>query len=230
MGFILARRILKAHPNGFVGAIVEGKRSIGKSSYCIKVMKEVYQTVHSCDDKEAYEYSLANIIFTMDDIIETLRKSRKTRVMIPVLTWDDAGVGGSSMQWFLNMRGVQSLKAIMDTVRTATTGLLLNCPDREGLTKMLRGYDDYLVTISVLDGWYKRSARGYNVYKLPSGMRRIYRSFDDRYSCYLPKWVYDKYMLQRNSYLDDALKAVEDMKHKMEWKGKRKKVDAVVNV
>jgi hypothetical protein len=42
MGFILAKRIVKRHPNGFLGVIIEGKRGMGMSSYCIKVMKEVY--------------------------------------------------------------------------------------------------------------------------------------------------------------------------------------------
>jgi hypothetical protein len=218
MGFVLAKKIVKAHPNGFVGAVVEGKRAIGKSSYCIKVMKEVYQNLYDCGDNEAYQLALDHILFDMDDVVRTLHEARQKDSMIPVVTWDDAGVHGSNLQWFINMRGVQELKSITDTVRTAVTGLLLNCPDREGLAKVLRGYNDFLVTITKIDTPYLRSARGYNVYKLPSGMKRIYRNFDDRYSCYLPNWVYDKYMEQRNRYLDKALIAVEHMRDKLKKK------------
>lgn len=224
MGFILAQKIVKAHPNGFVGAVIEGKRAIGKSSYCIKVMKEVYKTIHNCSETEAWDFALNHIIFTMDDIVKTLRESRQKREMIPVVTWDDAGVHGSSIQWFINMKGVQEMKAITDTVRTATTGLLLNCPDREGLTKTLRGYNDFLVTITKMDGHNLRSARGYNIYKLPSGMKRVYRNFDDRYSCHLPNWVYEKYMEQRNQYLDKALEAIDTMKKDIKWKGTAKAI------
>jgi len=215
MGFILAKRIVTQHPNGFVGAIVEGKRAVGKSAYAIKVMKEVYQTIYDCDDEQGYRLALDHIIFSMDDIVKTLSESRRKNEMIPVVCWDDAGVHGSNLQWFINMKGVQELKAITDTVRSAVTGMILTCPDREGLAKMLRGYNDYMVTISKTEGVYERSARGYNVYKLPSGMKRIYRNFDDRYSCYLPKWVYDKYMKTRHRYLDDALASVQAMKKKL---------------
>lgn len=181
-------------------------------------MKEVYQTMYDCNDKEAYEHALHHIVFDLDDVVRTLREARQKEKMIPVLVWDDAGIHGSSIQWFLNMRGIQEMKAVTDTVRSATSGFLLNCPDREGLTKVLRGYNDYLVTITKLQTPYTRSARGYNIYKLPSGMKRIYRNFDDRYSCYLPKEVYEKYMKERHKYLDRALDAIEEMKNKMQKK------------
>lgn len=224
MGLILAQKIIKNHPNGFIGALVEGRRGIGKSSYCIKVMKEVYQSLNNCNDDTAYKMALDHMVFSMDDVIRILKESRKNNKMIPALCWDDTGVHGSNLQWFINMKGVQELKSIMDTVRTAVTGMLLNCPDREGLAKVLRGYDDYLVSISKLDGHYLRSARGYNVYKLPSGMKRVYRNFDDRFSCYLPNRVYQEYMEGRMRYLDEALDAVEHMKEKLKHKSDKVKV------
>jgi hypothetical protein len=46
-------------------------------------------------------------------------------------------------------------------------------------------------------------------------MKRVYRNFDDRYSCYLPKWVYNKYMKMREAYLDEAIEAIELMKKKV---------------
>ena len=214
MALILAKRILKAHPNGFVGATVEGRRGVGKSSYCIKIMKEVYKEYYGCSESKAYEHALKHVMFNIDDIIPVLKNARKNNEMIPVLCWDDAGVHGSSMQWFIDMHKINILKAMFDTVRSATTGLLLNCPDRGGLLKMLRSYDDYVVTISIVDTPYERSARGYNIYKLPSGMRRVYKNFEDRYSCYLPKKVYNDYMVMRNSYLDKAVAVMEDIQKK----------------
>ena len=77
MGLILAHKIIQAHPNGFVGAIVEGKRGVGKSSYCIKVMKEVYQTLYHCSDDEAYDYALYYTVFKLEDMIALIQKARE---------------------------------------------------------------------------------------------------------------------------------------------------------
>jgi len=221
MGFILAKKILQAHPHGFVGAIVEGKRGVGKSSYCIKVMKEIYQSIYDCNDDKAYEYALKYIVFKLDDLIGLVRQARVKQQMIPVLTWDDAGVHGSNLQWFINMHGVQHLRAVTDTIRTGVTGFVLNCPDKTGLLKNLRNYDDLTVQIIKSRGTtgkynsYSRIARGYNQFKLPSGTVRIYKNFEDDYSCHLPNHIYEQYNTTRQSYLDEAILAIEDMKHKV---------------
>ena len=69
MGLILAKRIVSAHPHGFRSGIVEGRQGVGKSAYCIKVMKEVFQVLYDLDDKAAYRMALKHIMFSMDDII-----------------------------------------------------------------------------------------------------------------------------------------------------------------
>ena len=50
------------------------------------------------------------------------------------------------------------------------------------------------------DGW-QRQARGYKIKTTPVGQRRIYKNFEDNYSCYLPDWVFEKYMAKRKFYL-----------------------------
>lgn len=222
MGLVLTNRILKAHPNGFVGAIVEGKRGVGKSSYCIKVMKGVYQELYGLNDEDAYNMALEHVLFDLDDVIPFLKKAIDSDSMIPVVTWDDAGVHGSNIRWFTNMHQVELLKAMTDTVRTGVTGLLLNCPERSGLLKILRNYNDYIVDIIKTGSGggrgynsYGRYARGYNLYRLPSGTVRVYKNFQDEYSCYLPKWVYEKYMIERKKYFQKAVEAMEAMQKKM---------------
>jgi len=221
MSFVLAKRILKAHPHGFVGAIVEGKRGVGKSSYCIKVMKDAYQTFYGLDDVEAYEYALDHLLFDLNEVIPFLKKAAYSDEMVLVVTWDDAGVHGSSFRWFTNMRQVEILKAMTDTIRTGVTGFILNCPNRMGLLKVLREYDDYIIDIVKENGsrangsmGYERMARGYNLFRLPSGTRRVYKSFEDHYSCYLPEWVYEKYMKKRNTYFQKAVDEMERLQKK----------------
>jgi len=215
MSLVLTKRILRSHPNKFVGAIVEGHRGVGKSAYCIKIMKEVYQEYYNCSEYKAYNIALDHMLFDLDDVIPFLKNASDSDSIVPVVTWDDAGVHGSSIRWFTNLRQVELLKAMTDTIRTAVTGFLINCPDRSSLLKVLRNYDDYTVKISVLDGNYMRQARGYNVYKLPSGSRRVYKNFADNFSCYIPKEIYNKYMVMRKSYFDKAVAAMEEMKNRI---------------
>lgn len=225
MGFVLAKRIKQAHPHGFVGAIVEGKRGVGKSSYCIKVMKEVFQTLYDLSETDSWNMALDHILFDMDDVIPFLKQAADSDDMIPVVTWDDAGVHGSNIRWFTNLRQVEMLKALTDTIRTGVTGFLINCPDRSGLLRMLRNYNDFIVEISKIKD-YKRYAKGYNLFKLPSGTVRIYKNFQDEYSCYLPKWVYDKYMIERKKYFQKAVDLMEEMQKKLQ-KRKKKKSEAI---
>lgn len=127
MTFILAKKTLKERPHGFLGCQIEGRRGIGKSTYCIKVMKDMYKELYGYDEDEAYKMALKYTLFSIDDIITTVKDARSSGETIPVITWDDAGVHGSSLQWFINMQQVQQLKAITDTIRTAITGFFINC-------------------------------------------------------------------------------------------------------
>ena len=242
MTFVLTRRIIRERPNGFCGCVVEGRRGIGKSAYCLKVMKEIYMEIYHCTEREGYEYALKYTLYDIEDIISTLKDANESNETIPVITWDDAGVHGSSLQWFINMEQVNELKAITDTIRTAVTGFLINCTDRSGLLSHLRKYDDLLVEI-VRDGngggntyitdsgenhVYKswgRIARGYNLFKLPSGKRMIYKQFEDHYSCFLPMNVYDVYMEQRKFYMTQAIKHMEEMRQENISKKKIGKID-----
>jgi len=221
MGFVLAKRILSEHPNGFRASLVEGRQGIGKSSYCIKVMKEIFQELFDLDDIAAWDMALKHIMFSMDDIILRLAKAKDIDEMIPVLTWDDAGVHGSNIKWFTDKKRVDIIKELLEKIRTRTSGLLVNCTGREGLLTCIRNIRGYVVEISIADGNYIRLAKGYNMFRLPSGTVRAYRNFEDRYSCYLPKWVYERYMKLRKKYSDEAIEIMLEaykLKQKMRSK------------
>jgi len=238
MGLILAKRIQIAHPNGFVGAIVEGRRGVGKSSYCIKVMKEVYQNMYDLSEDEAWEMALDHILFDLDDVIPFLKRAAIGAKPVPVVTWDDAGVHGSNLRWFTNMHQVEMLKGLTDTIRTGVTGFIINCPDREGLLRVLRNYNDLIVSIVKAGGGggqkyqnYARIGRGYTQYKLPSGTKRIYKSYEDEFSCYIPKKYYNRYMETRKAYFQKAVKEMEEWQKKLkkenEFKKEKEKVQKI---
>jgi hypothetical protein len=103
---------------------------------------------------------------------------------------------------------------MFDTIRTVCTGLLLTCPKREMLLSALRNYDDFKIEI-IMHHDYERIARGYKIKTSPMGQKRIYKNYEDNFSCYLPDWVYDKYMLKRNYYLDQVNNELQEiMKNK----------------
>lgn len=241
MSLILSNKIIRERPNGLCSPIVEGKRGIGKSAYCLKTMKEVFQKVYECSESEAYDTALKYTLYDIEDIIFTLEDAIDKKEPLPVVTWDDAGVHGSSLQWFFKMDEVNQLKAITDTIRSAVTGFLINCPDRNNLLNFLRNYDDYLVTIVKAPGGgnkyvdeagithmyknYERVARGYNIFKLPSGKRLVFKNFEDEYSCFVPNAFYERYEERRKKYLSRALKELKELREERLSKKKIDKID-----
>ena len=140
---ILARYIIKRHPNGFLSATVTGERGYGKSMYCYKTMAEIYHRLDGCTEEEAYKKALDHMIFSTDQFITLIDKSIETKEVIPVLTLDDSSVYFCSYNFFTDMKRVIQLHAMFDLIRTSVTGLLLNCPNRKMLLSFMRSYDDF---------------------------------------------------------------------------------------
>lgn len=217
----LAYRILQKHPNGFIGAIIEGERGYGKSSYAIKVMAQVYKTIGGLSDDDAWNMALDNIIFSMDELAKAITHNVDTDTVTPVWCLDDATVHFSSYKFFTNLYEVIQIHGMFDTIRTAVTGLLLTCPKRDLLLAALRNYDDFKIEIVMNDGW-QRIARGYKIKTTPVGQRRVYKNFEDNYSCYLPDDIYQKYMQKRKHYLKETNDALQKILGSKEEKKKMK--------
>lgn len=204
----LAYRIMQKHPNGFIGAIIEGERGYGKSSYALKVMAQVYQNLEGIPDDDAWQRAVDCMIFSIDELIKTINTNINSDTVTPAWCLDDATVHFSSYKFFTNLYEVILIHGMFDTIRTAVTGLLLTCPKRDLLLAALRNYDDFKIEIYMDHDW-ERIARGYKIKTTPVGQRRIYKNFEDKYSCYLPDWVYDKYMAKRKFYLKETNDALQ---------------------
>lgn len=225
MGLTVSKWIIKRHPNGFISLTIEGERGQGKSSYALKVMKDVYQSLYGLGDWEAWNKALDMTLFDLKDVINLIYNAvhDDNIDVIPAFCWDDAGVHACSYRYFTDLREVILLHGLLDTIRSAVTGFLLTTPSRQILLSFLRNYEDYIVKIGIESGdRWSRVARGYKKYTLPSGTKRIYKKFEDYYSCYIPndhspgkipKDIYDQYMLKRNKYLKTV---TDDMKTMME--------------
>ncbi len=205
MPLMTGEKIVKSHPFGFHSFIVTGDRGIGKSSYGLHNVYEIYRTL-GFDSEVSWKKALESCKFSIHDVIIFLRESANQDVCKPCLLWDDVGIHASGTKYFLNMKQVDQLKAVLDTIRTAVSGLIMTCPNTQGLLSILKNYDDYKIVIRYSNrGGYYREAAAYKWRTLPSGKRIINTQYCDYYSCYLPDWVFHEYMKMRKTALTETL-------------------------
>jgi len=206
-GSILGRKIYHAvKTEGFFSGLISGPRSIGKSSYALKSLHYALVSL-GYSDEYAWEICLKSIKFKLIDVVNFLEHAAMKDTRAPCLIWDDVRISGSGIVYFTNPRLVKRLISVLDTVRTSLASLILTAPSSEGLLGALKSYDDYIIKVghSQDGGWY-RDGKAYIIRTLPSGSKRVYRSFKDTFSCYLPNDVYKKYNAMRKSALRDAIK------------------------
>jgi len=198
---VLAKKILSAYKtNGFTSATVEGPRGIGKSAYSLKTLYDIYSSLGYHEDV-AWDMALDRMLYRIKDIIKFLGDSSDKTNHEICFVWDDAGVFGSNLKWYTDIKLVHLLQSMMDTIRGSVNGMILTCPNQGQLLKFLRRYDNYIVELSHTEqGGWNRVAKGYIKRTLPSGTQRIYPNYHDYFSCYLPIEVYKKYQKKRNQY------------------------------
>jgi hypothetical protein len=203
----LAKRIIKKYPRDFISAVVTGERGCGKSMYCFKTMAKVYFELDCLSEDEAYQKALDHMIFSMKDLILLIHRNIQKDIVTPVITLDDATVHFCTYEWFQNQQQVIHLHGVFDTIRTACTSVLLNCPKRKMLLSFLRQYDDLKIHIHRADGHWSRYARAYRWNWLPDETKKnISIPFQDNFSCHVKDKYFNAYMVKRK----EALKEMDD--------------------
>lgn len=209
-GPILGRKIYGAvKGDSFFSGLVSGPRSIGKSSYCLKSLHAALIAL-GYSDAEAWELCLKSLKFKLVDVVDFLEVAATKDKRETCLIWDDCRISGSGSVWFTNPRLVQRLVAVLDTVRSSLCSMLLTAPSSDGLLGALKSYDDYIIKVSYagIGKWY-RCGKGYIMRSLPSGQKRVYRSFVDEFYCRLPNHIYARYNKMRKDALVDAIKMLK---------------------
>jgi len=212
-------KIIRRHPNGFAGFVIQGERGRGKSMYAYKVMAKIYQQLNGLDEYEAYAMSLNHMIFSPSELISMVKNNLKNNYVTPVLCLDDATVHFNAYKFFVDLHEVILLKGMFDTIRTVLTGLLMTCPTRRSLLKFLKDYDDYKIDIKHAPGnAMDRFARCYQFNWYPDERKyRVIVPYQDRYSVYVPgseedvSSPYGAYMVKRKRYLQSINEKLEDM-------------------
>ena len=228
----LSQRIVKSHPSGYCGAVVDGPRGYGKTAFCMHIMREVYQYVDGTDRDDAWKKVLDNMMFTIGDVIKTLEVIEEIDMdnviqsqydhMIPCVCWDDAGMHGGRLKHFVDMNLVDQLNSVMDTARDAVSGFLINAPEREGLLSFIRRYRDNLwVTVGLnpktMGDKYKRVATVRRIVTRHDGRRNWRLAFQTTFSCYVDKWAYTEYKKMKIGAVREGLahlKMLHDRKEK----------------
>ena len=217
----LTRFILNAiRSTGFISAIIEGERRLGKSAYAIKVMASVFYKIDGTTEQEAWDRALDNMIFSPEQLMKKIEQRTADEKIDYVWCIDDAAVHFSGYLYFINIYQTAYLQGMFDTIGTVTNALLLTCPKKRRLMSGLRYYDDYCIQIIKKDNW-ERIAKGIKWFTVPDGKQHFRKMFEDNYSCYLPKAVFDKYMIQRKMYLKEIGKKLREMKEDLERRKKQ---------
>jgi len=210
-GLELSKKIYHSHPTGFTGAIIIGKRGIGKSSYGLRVVNEVYRHA-GMTPNESWEKALDVCLFEIKDVVKFLKKSSREPEPERVALWDDVGIFASSSMYFTEQKLVQQLKGVLDSIRTGVSGLIMTSPTQTGLLGILKSYDDYLIDIKYTnEGGLYRRAIAYQFVTLPSGKKIVHKRFIDHYCVYLPEWVYQRYKTLRQNALIKGLDRLEKL-------------------
>ena len=220
-------KIIRRHPDGFCGFVVQGERGMGKSMYAYKVMARVYQILNNLDEYESYAMALNHMIFSPSDLINMIKYNLKNDYITPVICLDDATVHFNSYKFFVDLHEVILLKGMFDTIRTVLTGLIMTCPTRKNLLKFLKDYDDLKIDIKYAPGGnWERIGRCYQFNWYPDERKyRVIVPYQDHYSVYVPGSVddvsspYGAYMVKRKHYLETInVKMEEIMKLKQKMK------------
>lgn len=215
--------ILKARKhNGLYSCIVCGERGIGKSSYALQTLYQVFRTL-GFDVETSWNMALDRMLYTIPDVIKFLEESREKKDK-DVFAWDDAGSFAGGVRWFTHQREMVLIESLCDTLRNCVYGILLTVPDIRTLSRRLRSYDDYVIKIYHTKKNHHasdestigtiRQARVYKKTMSPIGQTRIYKKYYDNFDIMLPDWIYNKYQAKRKRYGDADLQKLKQLMEK----------------
>ena len=201
--FGLTKQYFRKGKNGFTSATITGERRVGKTMYALQTVYQICR-YEGLGKKESWKIALDSIIFTMKDLVNTL-KSCTYENRRKFIIWDDAGVNASGLLYRYNMDNAAVLKALMDTVGTRVRLLMLTTPAFKGLMSFLRDYSDILINIEPYHmnfGYNGRLATIYSPYLAKNLVRHMAKAGRDEYNVKIRDDVYNKYVKIRDNFVN----------------------------
>jgi hypothetical protein len=194
-GFITTKKIEDAYKKyEFFGLIIYGEQGIGKTTYMLKVMYDVYG-----DWNTVFEH----LIFSLDDLIDLIEESRGKR--FKVIGWDDAGIHGHKYKYFRKRDAVELISAWLDVARTKTASLLITTVNPLNLLKPIReSLGMKYGKVVRYDSANERLITVYNRTILPNGKTYVKKMYADKFTAILPDHVYERYLKLRSEFYRQA--------------------------
>jgi len=199
----LGNAIRKVHlGKRFLQCKTIAERGYGKSMYHLQVMAYCYWHLVNKDESEAWNFALNNMLFLPSHLEDRVDYNEENKVCDIVWCLDDAAVHFSNKLWWTDQSEAILLEGIFDLVRPVVSSILINCPDERRLLGSLQKYLGYEETIYIdQSGGHQRMVTGIHWYRRPSGDRKWRKTWDDTFSCYVPNWVYQRYIETRTHYI-----------------------------
>lgn len=208
MGFVTVHNILQSHKNNECqNFIIYGPLGVGKSSYALQILMEIYKTKDPEILKQYFFFSP----------VEFLRALRRFKEQIPALVWDDAGV----WLYYLDFHSpvVKSIAKMMQLIRTKTSSVIFTTPTPTLILGKLRSFPQ-TVTIKVVknaggEQWGRplrdlRTAKAYRAWLLPDLQKlRIKKLYEDTFGVYLPTPLYNWHIQERAGYIRQIEEEIE---------------------
>lgn len=216
----LGNTIINIH-NGqrFMQDTTVAERGYGKSTYQIQCMAYVYYHLVEKDETAAWNYALDNLVFLPSQLLSRVEYNEENDIVSPVWCIDDAAVHFSNKLWWSDWSEAILMDGIFDLIRPVLSCLLINCPDKNRLLGSLQNYLGYEETIYInKKGGYERDIIGIHWYRQPSGHKKWRKVWEDSYSCYIPPWVYEKYIGIRKGYIKVIRDKMKDLHYERQKK------------
>ena len=203
---ILSRAILSAFKRyDFVSAFVIGPQGIGKTTYAMLVLHEVYGD---------WDKVLEHIMFDPREALPKFRHALLTRERIKAVLFDDAGLHLSKYLLSSNKEGfhlVRSINGLINLARTVAASIIYTSPDMD-ILKELRKKAWIVADITTPHGYAvpERVAKLYRKRIAPSGKVYIHKLGYDKYRLdVIPADVRREYEEKRRAAMEPLLEELE---------------------
>ena len=171
--------------------VLYGEPRIGKSVYCIKVLKQLYP------DKNEWKN---HIVFRPQQFIEYMNQRSKG------LVWDDAGLWLFALDW--NDPRVKAVMKLLQVSGVATAWLAMTTPAVSMIIKKALNIEGILVGKVMKQSGKSDTQRTVKIYKnsiAAWGKRYVKQIMEDSYNVMLDNEDYNYYFPMRQEYLQEAL-------------------------
>lgn len=147
----LAQKIISAYNNiGFVSAVIFGKQGSGKTTYALKVARDVFWKLNNLQNKEdAWDYVRKAYFFELPDALDKIQDAIDNDYRIPLIIFDDAGIWLSKYVWYEDYMKV--FYKIYALIRTRVSAVIFTTPSPEDIAFYLREKGWYQIRVTMVN-------------------------------------------------------------------------------